>query len=1036
MDPASGRVSQPSLPGRSSAPPTLTQKITALVETGMHLASAATGGLLGAVGGGLGAFAGSATSGGLRRQPDGSVPALDVIGTGAKEGAAGLTYNPRSELGQERAAQAAEGLSQLAPLGGLPAEAAALSSASRMVGRDLRTAGSAALDANRKFNATRAVAKDVKAAKEAALAAPERAGIEAAHEAGYKLTPKAANAGVGARMTQTAAGSGRLEKEFSAHNAENTSRLARQDVGLPDDVPATPEATAAIRKQEGENYAAVKDVGRFENDAQYGKDLDNITKPYTEAAKDFPELLNNPIIKRVEGLRKADVDSASAIEVVKDLRNEADKAFRAGDKKLGASYRAAASAVDNSMDRALTRMAETKRSPELADAVSKYQAARVRIAKTYLLDEAMDGKPGEVNAMAYKRALEKGAKLTGGAKQIAEFAKQFGEEGLAQKKGKSGGTGPDFRDILLAALHGPTTALAALVARPGARAALGSEFMQKRMAGKKPQAPTPKPELTAEQSPFPAREGSAPPAGPLGDLTPDWETAPGATAPAGRQEVIPAEGLVPAAEDRTPPMRVAPSGQDRAPGKQAGKQIPAVSGRPGQADTMVGGPPKEVAATDASGRAMQDALATIDEFEARNPGKIPVGEATEVAPTDPRLAEIEQLQQGAKSEAVRKALTAEAAKLKREIKAQAEAEKLKADVAELRQVAASVKDVKLKERLLARADDLEKAEKIPVGEVIEGQPEIKAEKVGKIPVGKATEVPDEPATGRAPEMEKLPTGEATHVTDSGVEEAIPVGEAKELFTPPGKGEAKAPEAEVRLEKGPRGQLEGFDKKGDPYQVKVSEQMLGADKKEKAILVEIHDPVTGQRRGFVDFAIRKDGTLVAENVKVAPYLKKRGLAELMYRAARDAGHDIAPGRVQTEEGLALVEALQRKKIINKEAEGPRAKASDLKEKQDAAGQVSKPEGVQQERVQGDEGRKTAEAGGRDRVQRPAGSEEKALPEGVTLRPMKSGGFEAVNKQGNRIGRVTSTGEVTVDNAFAGKGIVQALRDAMKKPRPKP
>jgi hypothetical protein len=113
---------------------------------------------------------------------------------------------------------------------------------------------------------------------------------------------------------------------------------------------------------------------------------------------------------------------------------------------------------------------------------------------------------------------------------------------------------------------------------------------------------------------------------------------------------------------------------------------------------------------------------------------------------------------------------------------------------------------------------------------------------------------------------------------------------------------------------------------------------------------------------VDFAIRKDGTLVAENVKVAPYLKKRGLAELMYRAARDAGHDIAPGRVQTEEGLALVEALQRKKIINKEAEGPRAKASDLKEKQDATGQVSKPEGVQQERVQGDEGRKAAEAGG--------------------------------------------------------------------------
>ena len=178
---------------------------------------------------------------------------------------------------------------------------------------------------------------------------------------------------------------------------------------------------------------------------------------------------------------------------------------------------------------------------------------------------------------------------------------------------------------------------------------------------------------------------------------------------------------------------------------------------------------------------------------------------------------------------------------------------------------------------------------------------------------------------------------------------------------------------------------------------------------------MHDPVTGQRRGFVDFAIRKDGTLVAENVKVAPYLRRRGLAEMMYRAVRDAGHDIAPGRVQTTDGLAFVEEMQSKNIINKEADGPRAKASDLK---------------------GDQNGQTAET----RKEKPVpdtkaeAGKERPLPEGVTLRPVKTGGFEAVNKQGNRIGRVTPTGEVTVDNAFAGKGIVQALRDAMKKPKP--
>ena len=132
-------------------------------------------------------------------------------------------------------------------------------------------------------------------------------------------------------------------------------------------------------------------------------------------------------------------------------------------------------------------------------------------------------------------------------------------------------------------------------------------------------------------------------------------------------------------------------------------------------------------------------------------------------------------------------------------------------------------------------------------------------------------------------------------------------------------------------------------------MKLSEQQLGADKKGKAILVEAHDPVSGQRRAFVDFAIRPDGVLVAENVKVAPYLKKRGIAELLYRMAREAGYDIAPGRAQTDEGLALVEALQRKGVINKDAAGPRAKASELlkpkaeAEKPKAKTQLLKPKG---------------------------------------------------------------------------------------------
>ena len=1001
-------------------------RVVGMVEAGLGAASSIVGGVLGGTAGLLGGLAGSAVTG-----QGGTMQDLEAD---MVEGARKLTYEPRSPQGKAylgRAMEAAEPvLRQLPPVIGTPA-------LSQPVGQYARSAGRMAQDAN----AARIASNEAKAVRQAALEKPQREGIQAARDLGLVLTPEEAKGGKVSRAVASMAGEARLQKLNSQKNAQVVNAAIREDLQIADDQPLTREALASRRKAAHEPYERIKKIGMVQNDDQYMRDLDALAKPYVDAAKDFPELLNNPIVKRVEGLRKPQVNAASAVEVVKDLRNEADKAFRAGDKALGKAYRSAAEAVDNSMERHLTKLSkQVKGAPELAKAVEDYRAARKTIAKTYLADKALNDSTGNVDAAVYARELKKGTKLDGKALTVAKAAQQF--EKSLQRAEKTGGTGPTYADVLAATVSKEALALGA---RPAARALLSSEFVQERMAPKsKPKAPTPEPELTADQTPFPAR-GEQPVERPLGDTTPDWETAPGAaearrlemvpeeglvpalgeepplpqgipqrpgsqiplaqeqplggaspdweTAPGAggdgrRPDVVPEEGLVPAVDDRTPPMRVRRQGDERTPARRAGEEIPAVPGRPGQADTMVAGPPKEIGATDAAGKGMQDALATIDEFNRREAGpeQIPVGEATEVMPTDPRLADIEALKAEATSPAVKKALEVEATKLRKDIKAEQDAVQRKADADELRTLAGKTKDAALKQRLLDRAQKLESDEKLPVGEVVEGQPEIKPEKGERtskpLPVGDATEIPDEPATGRAPDIEKLPTGDAKVITESGVEPAVPVGETKELFVPPEKTTPKA-DLEVRIEKTKRGDVQGFDKKGDPYQLKVSEQLLGADKKERSILVEAHDPVSGQRRGFVDFAIRKDGTLVAENVKVAPYLKKRGIAELLYRAARDAGHNIAPGRVQTDEGLALVEALQRKGVINKEADGPRAKASDIiKGEQDASREIGKQGGVQQERVQGNEGGQAAKAGGGNRVQREAPGGKEAQGEVTT------------------------------------------------------
>jgi hypothetical protein len=158
----------------------------------------------------------------------------------------------------------------------------------------------------------------------------------------------------------------------------------------------------------------------------------------------------------------------------------------------------------------------------------------------------------------------------------------------------------------------------------------------------------------------------------------------------------------------------------------------------------------------------------------------------------------------------------------------------------------------------------------------------------------------------------------------------PAGTAPAAAGQPGANRPATPGAE-RAGSQPGGSSEkrGVDKQGAEYTLSVKPEEFGAGReKTKAIMVEARDPQTGERRGFIDFAIRPDGVLTAENARVAPNFQKRGIAEMMYKAARDAGHDIAPGRVQTDAGQAMVEALQKKGLINKEAEGPRAKASEL------------------------------------------------------------------------------------------------------------
>lgn len=220
-----------------------------------------------------------------------------------------------------------------------------------------------------------------------------------------------------------------------------------------------------------------------------------------------------------------------------------------------------------------------------------------------------------------------------------------------------------------------------------------------------PEAPPPPLELAPQESP-PAVESSAP-VSPLGDLTPDWETTPGAAGPSAAGEPISAEDLHPAFDE--PPVT---TGRATVPAQGSpGSQIPAVPGRPDLPDTMVSGPPGETGATEATGAEMQ----TPEAVEARRQQSAPppAPKAPPNGEEQAKLDEIDRVMSAAKSDEVKRALREERGRVMKDVAVRHAGDQARASAQELRAAAAQITDARIKQSMLARADKLDPPAKSP-----------------------------------------------------------------------------------------------------------------------------------------------------------------------------------------------------------------------------------------------------------------------------------------------------------------------------------
>lgn len=318
-----------------------------------------------------------------------------------------------------------------------------------------------------------------RAASQVANAQRDAAAI-AAQRAGYVIPPSDVRGGFLNEALGGLSGKIKTAQVASARNQGTTNALARKALGLADDAPLTADALQSFRNSAASSgYAPIRQAGEVAADSTYAKALDGIAGQYQGAARSFPGAAKNPVMDMVEGLRQSKFDAGDALDMVKVLRSDADKAFRTGDSGMGKAAKAAANALEDQIERHLKASGDDA-------AMAAFRKARQDIAKSYTVQKALNVATGDISAPALARELAKGKPLSGDLRTVAEIANAFPKATQALKEAPKSLSPLDFAFGGGAGVAtGNPLAMATMAARPAARSLLLSKPYQSMLA--KPQ---------------------------------------------------------------------------------------------------------------------------------------------------------------------------------------------------------------------------------------------------------------------------------------------------------------------------------------------------------------------------------------------------------------------------------------------------------------------------------------------------------------------------------------------------------------------
>lgn len=308
------------------------------------------------------------------------------------------------------------------------------------------------------------------ATKPAPELTPKQRGAAAARDAGFKLTPEEMGSGPVARNAASIAGEPRLARGISNKNQPVIVQKLADDLGIPKGTTVDLDAIKTVLRREHQAYQNVRNTGQVTPSPQYVADLDALNTKFANVSRDFPDLARQDVQAVIDGARRPTFSATGAVDLISQLRQSAADAFASRQSGLGHVYRGVANAVEAELGRHVASIGR----PEL---VREFTGARTRIAQAHLLEDALLS-PDTVNPRVYAEAARDRAPLTGGARQVGEFAAAAERSAM---KPSTIGTGGTAGDVALALLQRAATGvgnlgvdLLTLGARPALRGALAS----------------------------------------------------------------------------------------------------------------------------------------------------------------------------------------------------------------------------------------------------------------------------------------------------------------------------------------------------------------------------------------------------------------------------------------------------------------------------------------------------------------------------------------------------------------------------------